>query len=595
MFQHLSLKWKMILAFLGVSSLLFVQGLVSNFSQDGIIRGFDQVTNVNIPNLVLIGNFSHTVQEGHGSIQNLALAKEASEAEPFLKAFEGLTARFDEIDKKYNLVPFGEGEKELYDAFVGAWKDWLAIAGVAVEMHKSGKRTADESAFRAFVLKDVREKHDLIEAHLEKLTNYHVEDAKEADEQGDKAASLSKTLSWLMICFGLLVACSMGFIFSAVLSKQLRGITNEISESGGNTSAASQQLLSASRQLSEGSSNSAASLEETVASLEELSSMVKTNSDHAKEANGLSQKSKESAEHGEKEIARLIQSMSSIAAGSKKIEEIINVIDDIAFQTNLLALNAAVEAARAGEQGKGFAVVAEAVRNLAQRSAIAAKDIASLIRDNVAKSEEGAKVAQVSGVVLSDIVTNVKKVSDLNNEISTASQEQATGIEQISKAMNQLDRSTQENAASSEEVSSSSSMLSEQSSHLMSLVQNLRSLVDGDGKSKQQPLTPVAETKAIAMKQEKTTPKFKLDTLKSESEKKLVGHRPVTKAHTNPVRKSTPTPAVHSAPSPKTDGAKVIPIERMNPTAKKAFELESILPLESDGNSSRKVGKVEGF
>jgi hypothetical protein len=598
MFRHLSLKWKMILAFLGVSALLFVQGLVSNYSQDGIIKGFDQVTNVSIPNLVMIGEFSHLVQVGNGTIENIALAKDSADVEPFLKNFDGLVAKFEEIDKSYNQIPFGDGEKEIYDGFIGAWKEWLSIAGTAVEMHKSGKRAADEAAFSKFVLKDVLAKHDQIEIHLEKLKSYHVEGAKKADELGDRAASLGKTLTWLMICFGLLVACSMGYIFSAVLSKQLRGITNEISESGGNTSAAGQQLLQASRQLSEGSSNSAASLEETVASLEELSSMVKTNSDHAKEANGLSQKSKESAEHGEKEIARLIQSMSSIAAGSKKIEEIINVIDDIAFQTNLLALNAAVEAARAGEQGKGFAVVAEAVRNLAQRSAVAAKDIASLIRDNVSKSEEGAKVAEVSGVVLAEIVNNVKKVSDLNNEIATASQEQATGIEQISKAMNQLDRSTQENAASSEEVSSSSTMMSEQSSHLMNLVQNLRSLVDGDGKSPSGSTNSVPETKAVAVKSGKSHPTLKLEMPKAEETKTpAVYHKPVAKVHAKPVKKSKPAPVADAAPlsMPAPTEAKVVPMERISPATKKAMELEAILPMESDGNSSRKVGKVEGF
>ncbi len=582
MLRHLSLKWKMILSFLGVSCLLVVQGLVSNYSQRGIVKGFDQVTGVNIPNLVMISEFGNLVQEEYGAVENLALTTEAGDGEAFLKKYDSLSSKFDELDKRYNEIPFSDGEEAIYKEFVASWKEWVTISTQAIEMHKSGKRTTDEKGFRAFVLKDVFNSHEKVEDHLEKLTSFHVESAKRADAEGDAAAALGKNLTWLMILFGLLVACTLGYVFSAVLSKQLRQITNEIADSAGNTSAASQQLLSASRQLSEGSSNSAASLEETVASLEELSSIVKTNSDHAKEANGLSQKSKDSAEHGEKEIAQLIQAMSSIAAGSKKIEEIISVIDDIAFQTNLLALNAAVEAARAGEQGKGFAVVAEAVRALAQRSAVAAKDIATLIEENVEASESGAKIAETSGVVLAEIVTNVKKVSDLNNEIATASQEQATGIEQISKAMNQLDRSTQENAASSEEVNSSSSMMSDQSSQLMGLVGNLRSLVDGDGKNTthktQAPVKTETPVKTV----------------------KVVEHKPVEKPvatvrpHRKPApHKTKPTPAPESVAEKAPE--KVIPMERQSPAAKKAMDLESILPLESGGDSSRKVGKVEGF
>lgn len=164
----------------------------------------------------------------------------------------------------------------------------------------------------------------------------------------------------------------------------------------------------------------------------------------------------------------------------KRIEEIINVIDDIAFQTNLLALNAAVEAARAGEQGKGFAVVAEAVRSLAQRSAVAAKDISDLIKNNVEKSHHGSSVASSSGKALQEILVSVIKVADLNSEIATGSEEQSFGIEQISKAMNQLDTATQSNAASSEEVRGSSEQMAHQGEILAQLVHDLYDLVHGE-------------------------------------------------------------------------------------------------------------------
>lgn len=208
--------------------------------------------------------------------------------------------------------------------------------------------------------------------------------------------------------------------------------------------------------------------------------MVKQNSASAQEANALSQKSQQSAQNGEIEINKLLSAMSEISTGSKKIEEIIKVIDDIAFQTNLLALNAAVEAARAGEQGKGFAVVAEAVRSLAQRSAVAAKDISSLIEENVSKSQNGSFIAESSASALRDILTSIRKVADLNSEISAGSNEQANGLDQISRAMNQLDQATQGNASSAEEIDAFSNQLASHSENLNNLTQKLKVVLNGE-------------------------------------------------------------------------------------------------------------------
>ncbi|WP_413584912.1 methyl-accepting chemotaxis protein [Bdellovibrio sp. HCB274] len=296
------------------------------------------------------------------------------------------------------------------------------------------------------------------------------------------ARAMVMTQIIIAIAGTLILLVAVQFI-AIYISKSVSRITDRLSESGDNVTTAIEQLSLAGQSLSQSASESAASLEETVAALEEMSSMVRMNSENAKQAANLSSQSSDSARKGEEEMGALIQSMTEIAKSSKEIEEIINVIDDIAFQTNLLALNAAVEAARAGEQGKGFAVVAEAVRALAQRSAVAAKDINGLIKTSVAKVENGTQQAHRSGEVLKGIVASVKKVSDLNLEISTASEEQATGIQQISKAMNQLDASVQSNAASSEEIAGTSTDISHQANVMKGATVEMNVFVHGEDKN----------------------------------------------------------------------------------------------------------------
>ena len=193
----------------------------------------------------------------------------------------------------------------------------------------------------------------------------------------------------------------------------------------------------------------------------------------------LSKEGAEKAEQGEKNTTELMRSMLDISESSRQIHDITNVIDDLAFQTNLLALNAAVEAARAGEQGKGFAVVAEAVRSLAQKSALAAKDINQLISESGVKIERGSKVASDSVDYLKLLLENVRKISQLNTEMSASSQEQESGFSQIAQAMNQVDSATQSNAAEAEQVSALSLKMSEQAENLAKIVSRLNLVVKG--------------------------------------------------------------------------------------------------------------------
>jgi methyl-accepting chemotaxis protein len=251
----------------------------------------------------------------------------------------------------------------------------------------------------------------------------------------------------------------------------LMNMVGQINNASGGISSGASEIAKGNQDLSQRTEEQASSLEETASSMEEMTSTVKQNADNARQANQLASAARDQASKGGDVVKDAVNAMSEINQSSKKIADIIGVIDEIAFQTNLLALNAAVEAARAGEQGRGFAVVAGEVRNLAQRSAGAAKEIKALISDSVDKVDEGSKLVDESGKTLDEIVEAVKKVSDIIAEIAAASQEQSAGIEEVNKAITQMDEMTQQNAALVEEAAAASESVEEQSKEMIELMQ----------------------------------------------------------------------------------------------------------------------------
>lgn len=281
-----------------------------------------------------------------------------------------------------------------------------------------------------------------------------------------QTATRSATVMSLAILISLIIIFATVRRFTGQLSKTLEKIADGLMTGANTVAQASEKMALAAEGLSTASASQAQSLLKTTSSVEEISSMIKANAESGNQAKDLSEAAKSSAEEGESKVSGLIQAMVDISVSSKKIEEIVTVIDDISFQTNLLALNAAVEAARAGEQGKGFAVVAEAVRGLALRSAASAKEIDTLIKENVEKTKAGVAVANDSKEALGDIFSTVHKVAAINQEIASASAEQAKGIEEITRAMNELDEVTERNAATSEEAAHSAEELSRESEAL---------------------------------------------------------------------------------------------------------------------------------
>ncbi len=269
---------------------------------------------------------------------------------------------------------------------------------------------------------------------------------------------------------------AFGFLLRRNLTRRLAGTAGALGQMSRQLKGTLHELGDTSKLLADGASQQASSLEETSATLEEISSMTKRNAENAGTAREIVRATRTAAEAGHGDMKEMTSAVAAIKTSSDQIASIIKTIDEIAFQTNILALNAAVEAARAGEAGAGFAVVAEEVRNLAQRSAVAARETAAKIEDAVRRTGEGVRISDKVGRALEEIVTRVRRTDDLITEIATASGEQSSGLDQLNSAMASMDKVTQANAASAEETSAAAQDLNSQASALVAAVTDLNRL-----------------------------------------------------------------------------------------------------------------------
>jgi methyl-accepting chemotaxis protein len=422
-------------------------------------------------------------------------------------ALDLLTTRESELRELWDKLRATEltpKEREIADTFGKHSNDVTTYVREALTAAQGGTFDKAESA----LIEKARPAYDKMTEAGELLLKTQIDVAQEMRTGADKAFKRNTAIIIGAILVGMGLAAFLGImlvrsiigalnaavsiadrISSGELDNQVRVDSNDelgsllgalkrmdskLVEIVGGVRGSADAVGSAARQLSHGNDDlsqrtqeQAAALEETASSMEEMTATVKQNADNARQANQLAVGAREQAEKGGQVVHRAISAMSEINVSSRKIADIISVIDEIAFQTNLLALNAAVEAARAGEQGRGFAVVASEVRNLAQRSASAAKEIKDLIKDSVDKVKVGSQLVDESGKTLSEIMESVKKVTDIVAEIAAASEEQSVGIEQVNNAVTQMDSVTQQNAALVEQATAASKSMEQQSATLV--------------------------------------------------------------------------------------------------------------------------------
>lgn len=393
----LGLKPKMILLCVLLSSFTLFVGAMDYHSLSKVEKEYTFIPHKVMPKLDQLATMFLNFRQLRITLRTLGLEAISPEvAQTVVLEVEKVIAEYEKSRGAYIDLGFIPGQKELFEKVDAAWADFKKTGEKVLSHHHAGTPESRKKIIEIFFT-ECPEKAKVYDLAAAELEEFHHNIAKQRTEKADELADFSNLRTIVVVLISAFISVLCGYFFSTILSKKLNAIAFEVTTAAEQTDSASTQLTIASTQLSSSSSESASSLEETVASIDELTNMVRLNSGHSNEASQLAKKSYEEAESGEKEISKLISAMNEISGSSKKIEEIINVIDGIAFQTNLLALNAAVEAARAGEQGKGFAVVAEAVRALAQKSAVAAKDISQLIQENAIKSQQGSQIADASG------------------------------------------------------------------------------------------------------------------------------------------------------------------------------------------------------
>jgi methyl-accepting chemotaxis protein-1 (serine sensor receptor) len=512
MLKNLSIKMRLVSTMALMGIMLVVGGAMGVIGLQKTNDALNEVYSTQLASSIAINTSLTRLLQARTVLDRVAMRPEAGNARDTIKRAEGFEAQAEAAWKSYLALPASAEERRLSEE-VQAKRD-LYLRDGSQTLVKALRAGQNEDAARivmevmAPLFAGLNERSDALTAFQMKTAA-----ATYASSQGMYGWFRMGAIGGVL--FGLMMVAVSGFFLMRAITQPLTEVlghfvsisrgdltsrievrsnnemgmlmgglremqqslietVHNVRQSSSAIATATTQIAAGNLDLSSRTEQQASSLEETASSMEELTSTVKQNADNARQANQLAVSASEVAVKGGNVVSQVVETMDAINGSAKKIVDIIGVIDGIAFQTNILALNAAVEAARAGEQGRGFAVVASEVRNLAQRSASAAKEIKELIGDSVEKVDAGSRLVAQAGTTMDQVVDGVRRVTDIMAEITAASQEQSSGIDQVNQAISQMDQVTQQNAALVEEAAAAAESLNDQAAKLEQAVSVFR-------------------------------------------------------------------------------------------------------------------------
>ncbi|QJE02677.1 HAMP domain-containing protein [Massilia forsythiae] len=512
MTSKLTLRIRLIATMALLGLIIVATGLIGIHGMRATQASLEEVYSSQLVSSIVLNNSKNFLSRARFVLDRAVLHPDAPDIDKTIARMQGFLADSDKTWKEYLAMPRDAEEQALVDALAARRKEY--VDGAIATLTRAVQQR-DGAAVETLFMKTLTTAFGDYNTASNKLDDYQVKSAKAAFEE-----SLARSERLLKLAVGAVVLGALLIVVSSVsllraimgpldqalghfeamargdlstpvpagrgdeMGKLLGGLADmqhnlaatvrSVRDSSASIASASSEIAAGNLNLSNRTEQQAGSLEETASSLEELTSTVRHNADNARQANQLAVSASQVALRGGQLVAEVVDTMGTINASSRRIVDIIAVIDGIAFQTNILALNAAVEAARAGEQGRGFAVVAGEVRNLAHRSAAAAKEIKELITASVATVDSGAALVDKAGTTMDEIVTSVARVTDIMAEIMAAGAEQSAGIDQINQAVLHMDQATQQNAALVEEAAAATAALHEQAHALSGLVGTFR-------------------------------------------------------------------------------------------------------------------------